>query len=116
MRARRSGFVSCFAAACPGRDHLKRRLVVDMDDFVEAGVACGELGKARGGARDAELWPDGAVGQVDQDAQSLIGALRPGDANGFMGCVDLWSRRHDENGARSIGCHLAAEMSEHLVN
>ena len=115
MRARRSGFVSCFAAACPGGDHLKRRLVVDMDDVVEAGAACGELGKARG-ARDAELRPDGAMGQVDQDAQSLIGALRPGDANGFMGCVDLWSRRHDENGARRIGRTLAAEMSEHLVN
>ena len=56
------------------------------------------------------------MGQVDQDAQSLVGALRPGDANGFMGCVDLWSRRHDENGARRIGRYLATEMNKHIVN
>ena len=99
----------------PCWDHLKRRLVVDMDDFVEAGAAGGELGKARA-APDAELCPDGAVGQVDQYAQSLVRALLPGDANGFMGCVDLCSRCHDENGARSIGRRPAAEMSEHIVN
>ena len=51
------GLCCLFRHGLSRRDHLKRRLVVDMDDFVEASVACGELGKARGGARDAEPRP-----------------------------------------------------------
>ena len=104
MRARRAGPRFPLRCSLPGGDHLKLRLFVDMDDVVEADAAIGKVGKA-GGARDAEprAYRGGAMGQVDKHAQSLIDALRPGDAKGFMARVDLRSCRHHENGARRIG-------------